>query len=110
LELAFAVLTQNGKSVSLRTYVASLYRMHMPRRLFNWSYRDVIQFLKEHGFEYYEPYCGSHERWAKLKGDGTLERKVEVSRPKDAYLPKTLKTMVHQSGIPEDEWTKWANS
>lgn len=82
----------------------------MPRRLFNWSYRDVTQFLKEHGFEYYEPYRGSHEHWAKLKEDGTIERRVEVSRPKDAYLPKTLKIMIHQSGGPEDEWTKWANS
>ena len=82
----------------------------MTRGLHNWSYRDVTQFLKEHGFAYHGPYFGSHELWAKLKEDGTPERKVEVCRPKDAYPPKTLKNMIHQSGIDEDEWRKWASS
>jgi len=82
----------------------------MPRRLFNWSYRHVTAFLKEHGFTYYEPLRGSHERWAKLKPDGTPERTVEVNRTSGAYPPKTLKTMIYQSGIEKAKWTKWASS
>jgi len=68
----------------------------MTRRLFNWEYADVIQFLKEHGFEFYEPHRGSHERWAKVKEDGTTERVVEVNRSHSAYPPKTLKRMINR--------------
>jgi len=82
----------------------------MTRRLHNWSYRDVTQFLKEHSFVHHRPYFGSHEIWAKLKDNGTPEREVEVSKRKDAYPPKTMKNMIHQSGIDEAEWIRWAGS
>lgn len=82
----------------------------MTRRLHNWSYRDVTQFLKEHGFVYHGPYFGSHELWAKLKDDGTPEREVEVNFTNSAYPIKTLKIMIYQSGIDEDEWIEWASS
>ena len=82
----------------------------MTRRLFNWHYADVTQFLKEHGFEFGEPLRGSHERWVKYKEDGATERNVEVNRSHKAYPPKTLKRMIKQSGISQSEWIKWANS
>ena len=82
----------------------------MTRRLFNWHYADVTEFLKEHGFEFYEPHRGSHERWAKFNDDGTIERVVEVNRSHKAYPSKTLKRMINQSGISQAEWIKWANS
>jgi len=82
----------------------------MTRRLHNWRYRDVTKFLTEHGFEYYEPYKGSHERWAKLKEDGPPERIVEVNFTNKTYPISTLKIMIRQSGVDEAEWIKWANS
>jgi predicted RNA binding protein YcfA (HicA-like mRNA interferase family) len=82
----------------------------MTRRLFNWGYPDVTQFLREQGFTYYKPHRGSHERWAKFKDDGTIERIVEVNRSHTAYPPKTLKRVIGQSGIGQDDWIKWANS
>jgi hypothetical protein len=82
----------------------------MPRRLHNWTYRDVTTFLKGHGFEYQKALKGSHEAWFKAGLDGEQDRRVEVSVPRDSYRPKTLRTMVHQSGIDENEWFSWASS
>ena len=35
----------------------------MPKRLRNWKYKDVINFLKAHGFSFYKQKEGSHEAW-----------------------------------------------
>jgi len=82
----------------------------MTRRLFNWEYSDVTEFLKEQGFEHYKSYRGSHELWAKFKEDGTIDKTVEVNRSHTAYPPKTLKHMIVQSGISQADWIKWASS
>ena len=84
--------------------------MGMTRRIYNWTYRDVKQFLKEHGFSFYKPLRGSHELWIKLGEDGTPDRIVEMNFTHKAYPPKTLKMMIYQSGIPQSEWVAWANS
>src|SRR5581483_9107788 len=81
---------------------------HMPRRIFNWTYRDVTGFLKENGFNLHKQLRGSHEIW---QGPGDPERPakiVEVSFIHGSYKAKTLKTMIHQSGIPQEEWINWA--
>jgi predicted RNA binding protein YcfA (HicA-like mRNA interferase family) len=79
----------------------------MPNRLNNWSYRDLINFLKHHGFAYEHavPAEGSHEAWIKHP-----DVVVNVSIPKDAYSVSTLKIMIRQSGIDQDHWLEWANS
>lgn len=81
----------------------------MPRHIHNWTYRDVTQFLKEHGFEYYKPRGGSHELWKKQGQDRTPDRIVEVNFSHKSHKPKTLKTMIRQSGITQGDWTAWAN-
>ncbi len=80
----------------------------MPRNLYNWSYRDVTRFLKEHEFEFLESKRGSHELWRKLGENRIGERVVEVNFTHTSYPPKTLKTMIHQSGIAKEVWIKWA--
>ena len=40
----------------------------MPRGLLNWSYKDVTEFLKDHGFEFKENKKGSHEAWIHNQG------------------------------------------
>jgi len=37
-------------------------------------------------------------------------RRVEVHIPRDSYQPKTLKSMIRQSGIAESEWIEWGGS
>ena len=82
----------------------------MTRRLHNWTYREIIAFLKENGFSFLEPLKGSHERWIKRGEHGEPDKIVEVNFSHSAYPPKTLKTMIRQSGIEVKEWIKWAGS
>jgi len=82
----------------------------MPRRLHNWTYRDVTDFLKENGFSFFEPLKGSHEAWIKLGKNGEPDRIAEVNFTSKGYKPRTLKTMIHQLGIGQNEWIKWARS
>jgi predicted RNA binding protein YcfA (HicA-like mRNA interferase family) len=83
---------------------------HMPRRLNNWTYRDLTDFLKENGFSYFEPVKGSHEAWIKLGENGEPDRIVEVNFTHSSYPLRTLKTMIRQSGIDQQEWIKWAGA
>lgn len=78
----------------------------MTRKYHNWTYRDVTAFLKQHGFEYQKPLKGSHQAWVKI---GEPTRRVEVHIPRDSYHPKTMKSMIRQSGIDRAEWFKWGN-
>ena len=82
----------------------------MVNRLFNWTYRDVTDFLKEHDFNFFESLKGSHESWIKLTENGEPDRIVEVNFTHRSYPVKTLKMMIRQSGIPQEEWIKWASS
>ena len=82
----------------------------MVRRLHNWSYRDVIGFLKENGFTFYKEFGGSHEAWIKHGYDAESHRIVEVNFTRRSYAVRTLKTMIRQSGIDQDEWIKRAGS
>ena len=83
---------------------------HMTRRLRNWTYRDVTDFLREHGFSFFEELDGSHERWIKRGENDEPDRLVEVNFNKKSYNTKTLKAMIRPSGIDQDEWIKWAGS
>jgi len=78
------------------------------RRLNNWSYRDVTDFLKEKGFSFFEELPGSHERWVNRTADGTIVHSVEVNFTHGEYPVKTLKRMIRQSGIHQEEWIQWA--
>jgi len=80
------------------------------RRLNNWSYRNVTDFLKENGFSFFEELRGSHERWIKRGSDSTPDHRVEVNFTHGEYPVKTLKTMIRQSGIHQKEWIKWISS
>jgi len=83
---------------------------HMVRRLRNWSYSNVIEFLRENGFSFFKELAGSHEAWIKIGDNGEPDRIVEVNFTHRSYPVKTLKTMIRQSGIHQDEWIKWGQS
>lgn len=82
---------------------------HMPRRLHNWSYRDVTDFLRENGFSFLKELGGSHQAWIKRgveKGEDTV---VELNFTHASYCLQTLKMIIYDSRIREGEWIKWGN-
>lgn len=82
----------------------------MTRRLHNWTYRDVTDFLKENGFSFIKELGGSHQAWGTLDEMGKPARLVGIDFRHGTYLVGTLKRIIHQSGIPEEAWIEWANS
>ncbi len=78
----------------------------MPKGLKNWTYKDVIDFLREKGFQFYAERKGSHEAW--INNIGAI---VEVNyiQGGESYPLRTLKTMIRQSGIEQKEWIKWGS-
>lgn len=77
----------------------------MPRGLRNWNYKDVIKFLKENGFTFYEERDGSHEAWVKSVAEKeAYVVEVNFIKGAKAYPPKTLETMIRQSGIEKKKW------
>ena len=67
----------------------------MPNGLNNWCERDVVDFLKEKGFTFHEMRKGSHYAYI----NKTTGHIVEINIPKDAFVPRTLETMIRQSGL-----------
>lgn len=86
------------------------YASCMTRRLRNWTYRDVTDFLKENGFSFTKELGGSHQAWEALEKEDKPARRVEVTFRHNSYPVGTLKTMIQQSGISEKRWIEWANS
>lgn len=76
----------------------------MSRGLNNWTFADVKRFLNEYGFQlnhvegshYY--YVGSYEG---------VSRQVSVPfHGSKSIHPKTMKSIVRQSGIPQSKWVE----
>jgi hypothetical protein len=61
----------------------------MPRKLNNWSYQHVTDFLKDNGFAFYEELNGRHV-WIKLQDGGDpSDYGGYLIQPGDAYTKKT---------------------
>ena len=76
----------------------------MPNVFRNWEYDDVVDFLDAHGFVLVVTKSGSHEFWK-----ATINNKdflVDVNRPHGhrEYLPKTLGSIVENSGYDKKHW------
>lgn len=70
----------------------------MPNGVFNWTFQDAVNFLKNHSFLYVHT-RGSHHYYVKQKFI------VQVPYHGSKILkPKTLKGIIRQSGIPKDIW------
>jgi predicted RNA binding protein YcfA (HicA-like mRNA interferase family) len=82
----------------------------MVRRLHNWNYRDVTDFLKSRGFSFHKELEGSHEAWIKKASDREPNKVVEINFRRGAYPIGTLKKIIHQSGIHEREWILWTRA
>jgi len=74
----------------------------MTRGVFNWTFYDVRNFLKDRGF-FLNHVEGSHYFFL-----GTYKEKLrQVCVPfhgSRAIDPRTLKSIIRQSGISKEEW------
>lgn len=74
----------------------------MPNGVMNWTFDDVVKFLKKHNFVY------NYTKASHYFYIGTYDSKSrQVSVPfhgKSAIKPRTLKSIIAQSGISKEEW------
>ena len=78
----------------------------MPRRLFNWKFADVDRFLREHGFRIDHTHTdGSHYYYQRYVG-GILRIVHVPFHGNKAIKPKTIKSIISQSSISQQEWLK----
>lgn len=76
----------------------------MPRGLHNWNAGAVVKFLKRNGFTNSHT-RGSHFYYFRK----TKTRSYLVTVPthsKESIHPKTMKSIIVQSGLPQSEWVK----
>ena len=74
----------------------------MPRGINNWTYNDVVRFLKENGFRLNHT-RGSHFYY--VGHTNKIYRQVCVPyHGKLSIKPRTMKGIISQSGISKDEW------
>jgi hypothetical protein len=82
----------------------------MARRLHNWGYREVTDFLQEMGFSFHREAGGSHQAWIKRGENTEPDTIVGVNFTHTSYSIKALERMIRQSGIDAGEWIKWSGS
>ncbi len=73
----------------------------MPKTL--WSSKDVESFLKSRGFKLTRQ-KGSHKQFVGYVGG--VKRRVTVIANQKYFTPKTMKSMIEQSGLSKEEWIK----
>ncbi len=81
----------------------------MARRLRNWTFKDVVGFLKDHDFYLSEYGVGSHYTHY-ISQDKKYTVEVNRISKSKSYPIRTLETMILNSGIPKKEWIRWISS
>jgi predicted RNA binding protein YcfA (HicA-like mRNA interferase family) len=76
----------------------------MPRKLRNWSFREIISFLEKHDFIHSHT-KGSHFFYVK-RDDKHHPAICIASHGSKSIKPKTMKNIINQSGIDIKEWLK----
>ncbi|MDP2669399.1 MAG: type II toxin-antitoxin system HicA family toxin [bacterium] len=74
----------------------------MPKKLSNWTFRDIVGFLKARGFGLHRVRGSEHFYKGIYGGEQRL-----VSVPfhgQKPIKPGTFKSIIAQSGISQDEW------
>jgi len=76
----------------------------MPKGLSNWCFKDVTDFLTEHGFEFSEYRKGSHQAWINRDTMAVVELNFHGAK---SFPMRTLETMIRQSRIDKKIWREW---
>jgi predicted RNA binding protein YcfA (HicA-like mRNA interferase family) len=74
----------------------------MPKRFFNWTFKDVESFLKEKGFKL--NYTNSSHFYYVGYRKGILRNVCVPFHGNKPIKPRTLKGIILQSGIDSKEW------
>lgn len=74
----------------------------MPRGVFNWTFDDIVTVLKENSFVLIH-IEGSHHYYFGNYGGKSRQVSVQLHGRK-ALKPRTLKSIIAQSGIPKEKW------
>jgi predicted RNA binding protein YcfA (HicA-like mRNA interferase family) len=74
----------------------------MPNGVFNWTFDDVANVLKENGFRL-NHIRGSHFYYVGAV-DGAMRQVCVPKHGKIALKPRTLKGIVVQSGLSKETW------
>jgi predicted RNA binding protein YcfA (HicA-like mRNA interferase family) len=74
----------------------------MPKGYFNWSFNDVVKFLKDYGFGLNHT-RGSHYYYVGMV-NGKLQQVCVAFHGNKVIKPRTLKSIILQSGISKKEW------
>lgn len=78
----------------------------MHKALLSLTSREVERALRKKGFRL-ERQKGSHKQFVGFIKD--RKRKVTVIANKKRFAPETLKSIIRQSGISEEEWLDMIN-
>ncbi len=74
----------------------------MPNGVFNWTFDDVVRVLKENGFQL-NHIRGSHFYYTGIH-EGVLRQVCVQKHGKISLKPRTLKSIVTQSGLSTKIW------
>jgi len=74
----------------------------MTRGVFNWTFNDVVRFLRDHNFRL-KHIEGSHHYYVGHV-DGQLRQVTVQFHGAKALKPRTFKGIIAQSGIPKEKW------
>ena len=75
----------------------------MPRGVFNWTFKDVEKFLRDHGFSLIRIEASHHHFLRVSKGKSFMVQ-VQFHGNNVALKPRTLNGIILQSGISKKEW------
>jgi hypothetical protein len=76
--LGSAGVLQGNKLLLSRYFVLRILQP-IPSRLHNWTYRDVTDFLREHGIGFHKELYESHEAWIKRGVNNEKDIIVELN-------------------------------
>ena len=74
----------------------------MTRTVFNWTFDDVVRFLKDNGFVHKHTE-GSHFYYTATHG-GTFWQVCVPFHGSRALKPRTMNGIIKQSGFPKEKW------
>ena len=76
----------------------------MVRGVFNWTFKDVVTFLKENGF--HRNHIDSSHHFYIRNVNGRIYQVMVPYHGSKSFKPKTLNGMILQSGIDRKIWIK----
>ncbi|OHA32215.1 MAG: hypothetical protein A2928_01005 [Candidatus Taylorbacteria bacterium RIFCSPLOWO2_01_FULL_45_15b] len=74
----------------------------MPRNFFNWTFNDVVSFLKKNNFRL--NYTNASHYYYVGRHIGSLRNVCVPYHGAKTIKPRTMKGIILQSGIPKAQW------